>query len=270
MNVQQETIRHPVLSHGTLGDRLAESGFGLAVLAGLGAAVAGFGTRWGWWYFMTGFSLLKTAAIGGGIAAVLSLIGGVMARHEHRGSIFFVAAAGILVGLLAFGIPGSWAYRAMKMPLIHDITTDMLNPPQFKAIMPLRYDAANPATYGGQDIAAKQSGAYPDIRPLMLPMPVQTAFATALLTAQNMGWQIVDSNSREGRIEAIATTFWFGFKDDIVVRVTPALGNSRVDVRSTSRVGLSDIGTNAERVRVFLKKMNEPIAGSGNSESPGY
>lgn len=270
MNAQQEILRQPVLSHGTLADRIAEAGCGLAMLAGIAAALSGLGTKWGWWYFMTGFSLLKVAAISGGLAAVLSLIGGVMAKHEHRGSIFFVAAAGILVGLLAAGIPMSWAYRAGKMPMIHDITTDMVNPPQFKAIMPLRSGATNPPTYGGPETAAQQSSAYPDIRPLMLPTTRQTAFERAFLTAKNNGWQIVDSNRREGRIEAVATTFWFGFKDDIVVRVTPVVDGSRVDVRSTSRVGLSDIGTNAERIRGFLKKMNEPGEGSSGSVSPGY
>jgi uncharacterized protein (DUF1499 family) len=270
MNAHQEILRQPVLAHGSLADRLAVAGCGLAVLAGMLAAFSGLGTKWGWWYFMTGFNLLKAAAISGGVAAILSLVGGVMARNEHRGSIFFAAAAGIVAGLLVFGILMSWAYRAVTMPMIHDITTDMVNPPLFKAIMPLRHDAANPSTYGGPDIAAKQAVAYPDIRPLMLPLPAQTAFATALLTAQTMGWQIVDSSSKEGRIEAVATTFWFGFKDDIVVRVTPVPGGSRVDVRSTSRVGLSDIGTNAERIRTYLKRMNEPGAGSSGSDSAGY
>ena len=70
-----------------------------------------------------------------------------------------------------------------------------------------------------------------------------------------MGWQIVDANAREGRIEATATTFWFGFKDDVVVRIVPAPGGSRVDVRSVSRVGVSDVGANAKRVRDFLQKL---------------
>jgi len=80
----------------------------------------------------------------------------------------------------------------------------------------------------------------------------------------------VDSNKQEGRIEAVATTFWFGFKDDIVIRVTPVAGGSGVDVRSTSRVGLSDIGTNAQRIRTFLKKMTGPAEVGSVTESPGY
>jgi uncharacterized protein (DUF1499 family) len=73
-----------------------------------------------------------------------------------------------------------------------------------------------------------------------------------------MDWKIVDENREEGRIEATATTRWFGFKDDVVIRIAPSDGNgSRVDIRSVSRVGLSDVGTNARRIRTFLKKFAE-------------
>jgi uncharacterized protein (DUF1499 family) len=70
-----------------------------------------------------------------------------------------------------------------------------------------------------------------------------------------MGWQIVDANASEGRIEATDTTFWFGFKDDIVIRVAATSGGSRIDVRSVSRVGRSDVGTNAKRIRCYLKRL---------------
>lgn len=274
MNTQQATIRQPLLSQGTLADRIAELGFGLALLAGITAFISGPGTRLGFWSFSTGFDLLRIAAVGGGIAAVLSLVGGILARHEHKSSIFYAAAAGILIGLLAFGIPASWVYQAGKMPLIHDITTDMETPPQFKAIMPLRQGAQNPATYGGTETALQQSSAFPDIRPLTLTVNWQAAFDTALLTAQNLRWDIVDSNRQEGRIEAVATTFWFGFKDDIVVRVSPLVEGSRVDIRSTSRVGRSDIGTNAARVRKYLAALatvNEPaVTGGSSGKSVGW
>jgi len=258
MNVHQGAVRQRVFSYGTMADRMAATGLALGLLAGAAAAFSGFGTRWGLWNFMTGLTLLRAAAIGGGIAAVLSLVGGVIARPERRRSIFSASAAGILIGLIVAGVPLFWAYRAGRLPMIHDITTDSENPPQFKAVMALRQGAANPATYGGPEIAAQQASAYPDIRPFTLPESPQTAFNKALLTAMSMGWQIVDSSIQEGRIEAVATTFWFGFKDDIVIRVAPVPDGSRVDVRSTSRVGRSDVGTNAARVRTFLARMNAP------------
>ena len=79
--------------------------------------------------------------------------------------------------------------------------------------------------------------------------------ATALEAARASGWEIVAAVPQERRIEAVATTFWFGFKDDIVVRIRPAPGGSRIDVRSVSRVGRSDLGTNAKRIRAFLGRL---------------
>ena len=138
------------------------------------------------------------------------------------------------------------------MPAIHDITTDTIQPPPFLAILPLRAGALNPADYGGPDVAAKQQQAYPDIGPLLLNVPPGRAFDRALAAAKAMGWELVASDPAGGRIEATDTTFWFGFKDDVVVRVTPQPTGSRVDVRSLSRVGGGDIGANAARVRAFL------------------
>ena len=257
MDVRQQTSRQFLVSNWSLTDHIAEIGLVLAILAGITAILSGLGTQWGWWYFRTGIKLLRVGAISGAIAAVVSLggVGSVVVRHERRATNVFAATAGILIGLLTVGIPWSWAHEAERLPSIHDITTDMINPPQFRAIIPLRVDAVNSAVYGGQEIASQQMRAYPDIRPLSLSVSPITAFNKALITAKNMNWRIIDSNTKEGRIEAVATTFWFGFKDDIVIRVTPEFKGSRVDIRSTSRVGRSDIGTNAERVRTFLKNM---------------
>jgi uncharacterized protein (DUF1499 family) len=146
--------------------------------------------------------------------------------------------------------------------MIHDITTDTENPPDFVAILPLRRDS-NPAEYGGPEIAAKQHAAYPDIRPLAVGISPSRAYEAALATAVAMKWQIVQGSPSERRIEAVATTRWFGFKDDIVIRISPAAnGGSVLDIRSASRVGLSDLGTNARRIRTFLKTFsNAAMAG---------
>ena len=120
---------------------------------------------------------------------------------------------------------------------------------------PLRKGAPNTAEYGGKEVADAQRKGYPDIQPKMLEVPPQVAFARALETAERMGWTLVANDPAEGRIEATDTTFWYGFKDDIVIRVTRAGAGSRVDVRSVSRVGRSDIGTNARRIRRYLDKL---------------
>jgi hypothetical protein len=145
------------------------------------------------------------------------------------------------------------------MPRIHDISTDVVTPPPFVAILPLRKGAPNPAMYGGPETAAKQRQAYPDLNTLVLDIPPAEAFDRALATARKLGWEIVAAVPGEGRIEATDTTFWFGFTDDIVVRIAPAGNRSLVDVRSVSRVGLSDVGTNARRIRAYLRK----LAGNG-------
>jgi uncharacterized protein (DUF1499 family) len=270
MNSHQHSMRQMALSQGSFADRIAKAGLGLALIAGIAAILSGFGSRFGWWYFRTGFTLLRVAAIGGIVAAAISLSGGVLARHERRGAVFFAAAAGILIGLLTAGIPWSWEQRAKQLPFIHDITTDMVNPPQFKAIQLPGQSAVNPPAYGGPETAALQKRAYPDIRPFMLSASPASAFAVALAAAKQMGWRIIDSNEQEGRIEAIATTFWFGFKDDVVVRVTPEFKGSRVDIRSASRVGRSDIGTNAERIRSFLRSLKEASVPKDSSEDVRY
>jgi uncharacterized protein (DUF1499 family) len=123
------------------------------------------------------------------------------------------------------------------------------------AILPLRRDASNPPGYGGEAIAAQQLKAYPDVRPLTLTVPPDAAFEKALRAAREAGWDIVESRPDQGRIEATDTTLWFGFKDDIVVRVTASDSGSRIDVRSVSRVGKSDIGTNATRIRNYLSRI---------------
>ncbi len=232
---------------------LAAIGLGLALLAGTVLVISGLGTRFGIWNFRTGLALLRVAAIAGGLAAALSFLAGVFVG-AHRRSVR-MAVAGIVIGLVVAGIPWSWYRTAKQVPAIHDITTDLNNPPAFSAIMPLRKDAENSAKYGGRTVAEKQVLAYPDIGPLVTAEAPDVVFTRALAVARDMGWKIVADDPKQGRIEATATTFWFGFKDDIVVRISVINEGSRVDIRSASRVGKSDVGTNAERIRRFLANM---------------
>jgi uncharacterized protein (DUF1499 family) len=149
-------------------------------------------------------------------------------------------------------VPWSWKRKAESVPPIHDITTDTINPPDFEAVLPLRAEAPNPPEYGGDSIAQQQKEAYPEVQPLALDLPPDQVFARAFETAQEMGWDVVSADAATGRIEATDTTFWFGFKDDIVVRVSGVSNGSRIDVRSKSRVGRSDLGANARRIQDFL------------------
>ena len=228
----------------------------LACLCCLALITSGFGYRWGWWGLRTAFTMLRWSAYGGVVAGGASLVGLIAAwLGAARGGGGF-ALVGLLVSLVVVGMPWTQLRRARRAPPIHDITTDTEHPPAFVAVRPLRATAPNSADYGGPEIAAKQRSAYPDIQPALLPLPLAQAFQRALAAAGEMDRTIVAADSAAGRIEATATTFWYGFKDDVVIRVTPGEGGTRVDVRSESRVGGSDIGTNARRIREYLKKLS--------------
>lgn len=237
--------------------RVATLGFLVAAAAALGAMLAGLCTRWGWWEFPTGFQILRWAVYGAIGGAALSLLGVVFALRAPRRGGVVLALLGLAIGLVTAYVPWQWRRTAERVPPIHDITTDLEDPPPFDAILPLRAEAANPSEYGGDSIAVQQREGYPELGPLVLESPPAEVFPLALDTARDMGWEVVDSDRDEGRIEATDTTFWFGFKDDVVVRVTERPeGGTRVDVRSVSRVGRSDVGTNAARIEEFLDRLS--------------
>ncbi len=196
------------------------------------------------------FNLLKWAVYGALATMVLAIIGIIVdVRREARTSTALMA---MLLSFIATGSIAALAWKASRVPPIHDVTTDTMQPPPFLAVLPLREGALNPVEYGGPDVAAQQKKAFPDIVPLTLKLPPARAFDRALAAARTMGWDLVASDPAGGRIEATATTFWFGFKDDVVIRVTPEPDGSRIDVRSLSRVGGGDIGANAARIRKYL------------------
>jgi uncharacterized protein (DUF1499 family) len=163
--------------------------------------------------------------------------------------------------VLTFAIPLSYQGKARSVPRIADVTTDTRNPPQFVAALPLREKAKarNPAAYGGAELAALQAKGYPDIKPLMVATPARAAFDAALKLAADQGWDIVATAPGQGRIEATAKTFWYGFKDDVVIRVAADGPMTRVDMRSVSRVGRNDVGANAARIRSYLGKLKERL-----------
>jgi uncharacterized protein (DUF1499 family) len=240
---------------------IATIGLALAVLAALAGASAGLGYRFGWWPLGTGFGLLRYATFGAIAAMVISALGLVLARPGGRRGGLYRALAGLVIGAVMFGVPWSYLRTAQQVPPIHDITTDTENPPLFVAVLPLRADAQNPPDYGGEEVATQQRAAFPAIQPVSVPLPPDRSFALAVATAEDQGWEIVAAVPSEGRIEATDTTLWWGFKDDIVIRVRPDGAGSRLDIRSKSRVGIGDLGTNAARIEAFLEQLKERVAG---------
>jgi uncharacterized protein (DUF1499 family) len=171
------------------------------------------------------------------------------------------AVLAIFIGALLLAFPAYLAIKAYKLPQIFDITTDPIDPPRFEAIARVRPRNANTIIYAGLYAAEQQRRAYPNIEPLLVTVPPKAAFDAALAIANKRRWRVVDTRdptpTREGRIEAVARTPVMGFRDDIVIRVRPAPDGARVDVRSASRYGRHDLGTNAARIRSLLDDIDE-------------
>lgn len=202
-----------------------------------------------------GFGLFAAGALlGGALALVLGIVGILGTRPKSHRSGAAQAWAGVVIGaaliaLLLLLYPGG------NVPAIHDITTDPDDPPQFEAIAALPKLAGRNFGYphGLPDSAKLQRSAYPDLAPIVVEATPEEALERARLAANRLGWQVVEVG--DGRLEASVTSSVFWFVDDVVVRVRPSAEGSIVDVRSTSRVGQSDLGANAERIRAFRDEL---------------
>jgi uncharacterized protein (DUF1499 family) len=218
-------------------------------LAGLAAGV--YGVRTG----ALPLPLALGFGLGGGLLlCMMAVVSGLfsLAIGDSKQTAFI---AMILGAGLAY-LPLTQALKAGSVPPIHDISTDTDDPPAFVAIAPLRKDAANPVEYAGAETAAKQKEAYADIAPVTLDVAPDQAFAKALAAAKAMpDWEIVAEVPAEGRIEATATSRFMGFKDDVVIRIRAEGNGSRIDIRSKSRVGRSDVGANAARIRAYVARL---------------
>jgi uncharacterized protein (DUF1499 family) len=204
----------------------------------------------------TAFTILRWAAYLGLAGATAGLVAGIFGFWKRNRKATAIALVALLVGFTTAGIPYGWQRRAQRVPPIHDVTTDLDNPPTFEAVVKLRENVPNTLERSPL-LATQQREGYPDLAPATVSLPPADAFDRALAVAQDKGWEIVTSDRSSGRIEATDTTFWFGFKDDIAVRLTPWGAGTRIDVRSVSRVGRSDVGTNARRIRDFLEAVQD-------------
>lgn len=229
----------------------------VAVAAFTMLIASGPGTRLGVWPWQTALSLMKWAAYTGLAAGAGALVLTFLLAVPRWRSRPWIPLLALGLALVAALPPILLLERAKSVPVIHDITTDTFDPPLFVALLEERKKAPNGAAYGGPTVAAQQQRGYPDIKSLVLKAEPKDVMQRAIDAARKLDWEIVSSDAPTGRIEATATTTWFGFKDDVVVRVRPESGGgSRVDVRSVSRVGGSDLGANAKRIREFLSRLS--------------
>jgi uncharacterized protein (DUF1499 family) len=184
-------------------------------------------------------------------AAALGLATVVPARPGGRRRGFVAAALAIVIGVVTAYTPVDWFLRAQRLPELNDVSTDIANPPALVVTAQLRRGAPNPPAYPGASAGVLQRAAVP----VVLPVPPAEAFKRVDKAAMAMDWEVVARAPDEGRLEAVATSEWFGFRDDIVVRIRPDGTGSRVDIRSKSRVGESDLGANARRIRAFIARL---------------
>lgn len=241
-----------------IGAALAWAALIVGLACGLTALIAGPGSRMSWWPFGTGIVMIRWAATVALGAAAVGLIAALLAGYAGGRRNARIGLIALIVDLVIAAPPIVMWNRVQQLPRIHDVTTDTDNPPVYVAVLPLRQGARNPVQYQAST-AAEQKRGYPDIAPVILPLPPAQAFDRAEAAARAMGWDIVAVSPQQLRIEATDTSLLFGFKDDVVIRVSAladvSIAGSRVDVRSLSRVGGSDFGVNAKRVRAYLAKL---------------
>ncbi|MDX2224419.1 MAG: DUF1499 domain-containing protein [Rhodospirillaceae bacterium] len=246
--------------------KLSAWGLGLAAGGTLVALVSGPLYQLGVVPLFPSFGVLAMGVLGALIGGLVCLVSLAVSIGRHKGEAFTrnaTALVGVVVGLIVFAIPASMLTGGY--PSIHEVSTDLDNPPVFVDILPLRQGAPNPPEYvavlkspqSGQDLNVPelQKQAFPDLVPVKLDVPPAQAFDQALAAVNAMKWTLVAAKPDDGRIEAYDKTAWFGFIDDVVIRVTSDGTGSRIDVRSKSRLGFGDVGKNGKRVRAYIAKL---------------
>ncbi len=225
----------------------------VSVLAFLLVALAGPLYKFNIVELGTAFSSFKYGVILAVIALILLIIQVIFKRKTVSMLSAITVVAFSAISIIA---PLSMMNKAKNVPPIHDISTDTVTPPEFVSIAPLRADAPNPVAYSGIETAEQQRNAYPDLQTLRYTQSKAVLMEASGQAVNNLGWERVSSDSNTSLVEATDSTMWFGFKDDVVVRITDN-GNERLlDVRSKSRVGGSDLGKNAERIRDFTEALD--------------
>lgn len=250
----------------------------LAFAGPLTFMAAGLGTKIGLWSWKFGLGTLSQKVgpvllIACGVFAVIAILLSLMAPKKG----FFVGAFALFIPLVGLGQLAGVKNIVTSLPLIHDITTNTQDVPTFtEAILSQRskVEGVNTVDYAGKMapthekdadgepimelVSALQTQAYPKVRPLILSAAPDVVFGQARAIASDMGWKIKSEDVNAGLIEATDSTFWYGFTDDVIIRIRPSEGGgSIVDLRSVSRVGTSDMGANAKRIRIFLNKMSK-------------
>src|SRR5579871_5565657 len=270
--VRRRVIEEPI-------SRLAVWSLRLALFSLAATFIAIIIVGWGAIDIVPALSTLAGALVLAVVAMLMALGAGIVIWRQGCGGVRQALFA-ILIGCALIGYPAYLGVKAYKLPSIYDITTDPIDPPRFDAIARLRPRDANPITYAGLYTAEQQQKAYSDIEPDLTDSTAQEAYDAAMKVITKRKWRVVDARppqggqpvapnvrgplpafaAREGIIEAIARTPIMGFRDDVVVRIRATSDGARIDVRSASRYGRHDFGTNASRVRNLISDIDDVLA----------
>lgn len=232
--------------------------FYLSLVVTILFVLSGYGYQWGIWGLGTGFTILQYSAYTAIGLLVIQIVLFFFTKDSGI-SIKAMLLTGFMLTLIVSATSVYWQYRAQNAPPIHDITTDLESPPEFVAMTRLRADAPNPPEYAGDETAIIQQEAYPDIQPLIVSAPVQEVIDEIVSLIAEREWKMVSINRQEGRVEATEKLAWFGFEDDVVLRITETDTGTRVDMRSKSRIGRGDVGVNTGRISSFLNDLENRL-----------
>lgn len=236
--------------------------FILSVASALVFLFSGYGYQWEIWSLGTAFSLLTNSAFAAIGLLVLNLAALFLVyKSGFKKGYYFVITGLILVGAV-FGIARYWQSQAQSYPPIHDISTDLESPPSFHLMIDVREtaEAPNPPEYAGEETAQTQREAYPDIESLFLPVPFGDVFDAVIALVESRRWELVNADRETGIVEATEKLPWFGFRDDVVIRIDFIDSETKVDMRSKSRIGRGDLGVNANRIRDFMSDLESRLS----------
>ncbi|MDO6507959.1 DUF1499 domain-containing protein [Colwellia sp. 4_MG-2023] len=222
----------------------------------LGFPIAVIAYRLQLWSMGVSFQIIKYTGYVSIAVFLIAVLVGVFALFKKQKD---VAKTCVVVALLlAMPVIGlsMQAAKAKSLPFLHQVSTDTVNLPAFDVIIALRGEKSNPLDYDREKLALLQQAAYPELQSILSDLSVEQAFTKAVDTAMNLGWEVVAKDKDRGMIEAVDTTLLWAFKDDVAIRVQLTDMGSKVDLRSISRVGGTDLGANAERIKKFITAFN--------------
>ena len=218
--------------------------------------IGALGSKFGIWPFTLGFMLLAVGVVLATIAFFVGIIAAVYANSKKLNEERKKCLIGVAISIVVLGLMGNQFLSASDVPSIHNITTDTENPPQFETLMAVREaEGANSVEYDAEKLGPLQRQAYPYVQSLVTRSAQSVVFDRTVAALTDLGMEVVAQNPNRGHIEATDTTFWFGFKDEVVVRISAEGVGSVVDIRSVSRVGQSDLGKNAQRIGQILNHL---------------